>query len=49
MKRTLSVGLLVVALAGCQPAVPPAAAPTEQMPAAAASASIWGEVPKHCT
>ena len=48
MKRTLSVGLLVFALVGCQPAAP-APAPTEEIPAAVASTSIWGEVPKHCT
>jgi hypothetical protein len=53
MKREFAIGLLVLAVAACQ-STPPAAvvAPTEEIAAPVApvaSASIWGEVPRHCT
>jgi hypothetical protein len=48
MKRGLTVGLLVVALAGCQPAPLPSAGTTEVVSAPVASVSVWGEVPKQC-
>jgi hypothetical protein len=41
------VALGVVVLLGCQPAAVPVA-PTEVVAPVAASASVWGEVPKQC-
>jgi hypothetical protein len=47
MRRGYAIGVLVLALAGCQPAAPPpAAAP----PAPPPSAAVWAEVPRQiCT